>query len=77
MLTELLLQCRERAVIPDRDRTDGPPDRAEVPRQEAGPPGGCMAPEDHDRQIAEVGDHHEFSQGGVQHPHTEDGTFRR
>jgi 2-polyprenyl-3-methyl-5-hydroxy-6-metoxy-1,4-benzoquinol methylase len=72
---ELLFQRRERAVIVNRHGSEGPPDRRKVPWQQSRPATGGEPAEDHDGQICEVGDDHEFGQGRVQHPHAEDATF--
>src|SRR5688572_26847727 len=77
LLAEPLLQWRERAVVADRDGAEGPGDRAEVPFEEPGPLGGGKAAEDQDGQIADMGQHHDVGQGGVQRPHTANGTVLR
>jgi 2-polyprenyl-3-methyl-5-hydroxy-6-metoxy-1,4-benzoquinol methylase len=46
-----------------------------VPRQEPRPSTGGEPAKGHDGQIGEVGYHHEFGKGHVQHPHAEDATF--
>jgi hypothetical protein len=68
---EGLFQRGERAVVPDRDRTDRPDHGGDVEPDQPTPPPGRHAPEDQDGQVGEVQDDDEVSQDAV---HAADGT---
>jgi len=73
---EMLLQRRERTVVPDGDRTQRPRHGTEMPGQEPWPPVGRQPAEDEDAQVGEVRPDDQIGESRRDGVHDDDGTSR-
>jgi hypothetical protein len=72
----MLLERRERTVVPDGDGPDGPDDSGEMPPEHPGPPAGGQSAENENAQVCEVRHDHDIGEGRIHGVHNADLTAR-